>query len=116
MGPLCWEDLFPFTASATFYNNYFPGMAQWLRIMDPVWEATRRLLGRDGLLLPRGGLNSPGGALVGSSLQPLFFAISGAGPKGVFLVQSGLPRSLIKHLLCASPVLDPELSQEQGCV
>lgn len=52
MGPLCWEDLFPFTASATFYNNYFPGMAQWLRIMDPVWEATRRLLGRDGLLLP----------------------------------------------------------------
>ena len=110
VGPLCWEDLLPFTASVTVYDNHFPGTAQGPRVMVPVREATGQLLGRDGRLLPRGGLNSPGGGgPVGSSLQPLFFALSGPGPKGVFLVQSGLPRSLIKHLLCASPVLDPEL-------
>lgn len=54
------------------------------------------------------------GGLVGSLLQPLFFVLLGREPKEAFLVQSGLSRSWIKPLLCASPVLNPELSQGQG--
>lgn len=46
MGPLCWEALFPLTASATFYTNCFPGQAQWPWIMVPVCGAFQSCFSR----------------------------------------------------------------------
>ena len=36
LGPVGWEALFPFMASATFYTNCFSGRTQWPWIMAPV--------------------------------------------------------------------------------
>lgn len=82
--------------------------------LEGYWAASRQLCPA----LPRGAGMScfcpEGTSALQGGLEPLFFVLLGPEPKEAFLVQSGLSRSCIKPLLCASPVLNPELSQEQG--